>query len=82
MDSFAEQDFNNVRVKAELTLNKKANLSMELGLKIEGSVEVLCDRTRKPFDMEISSERHVIVKLGAEWNDDDDEMLIIPNGEH
>jgi uncharacterized metal-binding protein YceD (DUF177 family) len=79
---FPEQEFEKLRGQAELKLEKKHNSSMELWLSIDAIVEVRCDRTDRPFDMPLKSSRHLVVQFGDEFNDDDDELLIIPNGEY
>lgn len=80
--NFPEQDFRQAQLNVHLQLEKKQNNAMELHLREEGKVEVDCDRTSKPFDLPITTERKVIVKLGEEWNDDDDELIILPMSAH
>ena len=45
-------------------------------------VNVLCDLTGEPFDQPITSEMQLVVKFGDVYNDEDDEILIIPHTEH
>lgn len=82
MEHFPEQEFSKLRIKAEVQLEKKVNLSMELTIQLAGLVEVRCDRSDRPFDMAVEADRFVVVHFGEAFNNDDDELLIIPHGEH
>lgn len=79
---FPEQEFRNPRLSVHLQLEKKQNNSMEIMLHLKGRVEVDCDRTSRPFDLELSADRKIIVKLGEQANNDDDELIILPLSEH
>ena len=45
---------------------------------ITGVLECVCDRCLDKLDVEVDTENSIKVKLGAEFDDSDDEMLIIP----
>ena len=79
-ESFDYQDFNasDVDVKALLT---KTSTMMELELEANGNVNVDCDVTGEPFDLPTTGSLHLVVKFGEEYDDLDDELLIIPHGE-
>lgn len=76
-----EQDFREPHLKLKLVLDKKNNF-LELDFKLEGSVETDCDLTNEPFRQEIKGESAVIVKFGEDYDYSDDEVWIIPQGEH
>ena len=80
-DRFNFSDFNDVHVNIDIDLTKKSTL-LELEFVLKGVVNVNCDLTNEPFDLEIKHEASVVVKFGQEYNDEDDEILIIPHGEH
>lgn len=82
MENFPEQEFCKLRVEAAVKLEKKVNLSMELDIQLSGFVEVRCDRSDRPFDLSVEANRLVVVHFGDAFNNDDDELLIIPHGEH
>ena len=65
---------------AELALTKH-NTFLELEFKLTGKVEVICDRTGEPFLQNLENAFKVIAKFGDEYNNDDDERLILPQGE-
>lgn len=74
-------DFNKIDVDIVVLLNKKTTL-LELHFESNGIVNVPCDVTNQDFDMPISNEIDLVVKFGEEYNDDHDEILIIPFTEH
>ncbi|MFN2260934.1 MAG: DUF177 domain-containing protein [Psychroflexus sp.] len=78
---FDFQEFNDVDVKAELLLTKKENM-LELDFEFKGLVNVNCDVTLEPFDQPISNTLSLVVKFGEVFNDDNEELLILPHGEH
>ena len=55
---------------------------LELSFKGEGKAEVLCDLSNEPFEQEIQGNLDLVVKFGEAYNDDNDEVLILPHGEH
>jgi uncharacterized metal-binding protein YceD (DUF177 family) len=80
-ESFDYQEFNGVSVHVNAILEKMSTM-MELRIKAKGTVNVDCDLTGEPFDQPIDSDLKLVVKFGEEYNDEDDEILIIPHGEH
>ena len=80
-DSFGYDDFNDAKINVAVFLNKTSTM-MELDFDASGTVNVACDITSEPYDQAIASELHLVVKFGDEYNDEDDEILIIPHGEH
>jgi uncharacterized metal-binding protein YceD (DUF177 family) len=80
-DAFDFDDYNGVDVKVQLTLEKKST-HMELEFKHKGTVNVPCDLSNEDFDLPIKGKINLIVKFGDEYNDDNDEMLILPHGEY
>jgi len=77
---FGFDEFNSSNVTVNVVLNKTATM-MELSFSSKGNVNLNCDITNEPFDQEISSTLDLIVKFGNEFNDDSDELLILPHGE-
>ena len=80
-DRFNFSDFNNVEVEINVDLIKKTTL-LELFFDLKGSVNVNCDLTNEPFDLKIENSAKLVVKFGQEFNDEDDEILVLPHGEH
>ena len=80
-ESFGYDEFNNASIGLHVALTKMSTM-MELEMQAEGSVNVNCDTTNEPYDQEISSTLELVVKFGDEYDDENDEILIIPHGEH
>jgi len=79
-ESFDYQEFNGASIHTKAILDKMSTM-MELRIEAEGTVNVDCDLTGEPFDQPIESDLHLVIKFGEEYNDEDDEILIIPHGE-
>ncbi|TAI47649.1 YceD family protein [Flagellimonas allohymeniacidonis] len=80
-ESFDYLEFNEAQIKVSAILNKMNNM-MELELSSDGQVNVDCDVTGEPFLQPISSKLDLVIKFGEEFNDENDEILILPHGEH
>jgi uncharacterized metal-binding protein YceD (DUF177 family) len=80
-EHFEYDDFNDVSVKTDLDFEKKSTL-LELHFKISGTVNVNCDISNEPFNQKIKGTFDLIVKFGEEYNDEHDDILIIPHGEY
>ena len=74
-------DFFDAKIKVLLSFDKKATL-MNLHFNALGSVEVACDVTNEHFDFPIDTSFDWIIKFGDEYNNDNDEILIIPHGSY
>jgi len=74
-------DFTHTNIKIDVSLVKKTTI-LELNIVAKGYIKVNCDLTNEPFNQEISTNMDLVVKFGSEFNDEDDEILIIPHGEY
>lgn len=79
-DDFGFDEFNNVDIKVNLVLEKKITM-LELEFKHKGTVNVPCDLSNELFDLPVKGKLNLIVKFGDAYNDDNDEMLVLPHGE-
>ncbi|WP_188370244.1 MULTISPECIES: YceD family protein [Muriicola] len=80
-ESFEYVEFNAADIVVEVDFNKTSTV-MELEMKARGTVNVACDLTNEPFDQEVTASLPLVVKFGDDYNDEDDEILVIPHGEH
>ncbi|TSE06393.1 MULTISPECIES: YceD family protein [Aquimarina] len=80
-EHFEYDDFNSALIKADLEFNKKTTM-FELRFKASGTVNVNCDLTNEPFDLPIQNELFLVVKFGSEYNDENEDILILPHGEY
>ncbi len=80
-EHFEYDEFNAAAVKVDLEFNKKTTM-LELHFKATGPVNINCDLTNEPFDLPIENEFFLVVKFGDEYNDENEELLILPHGEY
>ena len=80
-ENFDFDEFENSAVKVNVVLEKKSTL-MELTLKHKGTVNVPCDLTGEFFDLPVKGKLNVVVQFGEQFNNDNEELLILPHGEH
>ncbi|WP_411766206.1 YceD family protein [Winogradskyella sp. A3E31] len=78
---FEYEDFNSADIKVDVILEKKTTF-LELFFKAEGTVNVNCDLTNEPYDQEIQDTFSLVVKFGDEYNNENEDILIIPHGEY
>ena len=74
-------DFSHVDINIDVALIKKTTI-MEFNIVVRGNVRIKCDLTNEPYDQPIDNNIDLVVKFGNEFNNEDDEILIIPHGEH
>jgi uncharacterized metal-binding protein YceD (DUF177 family) len=80
-EHFEYDEFNDVNVTGNVVLIKKATL-LELCFKAKGIVNVFCDITNEPYDQDIEHSFDLVVNFGNEFNNENEEILIIPHGEY
>ncbi len=80
-DNFEFDEFNDVNVKVNVVLEKKSTM-LELNFKHKGTVNVPCDLTNEDFDLPVKGKLNLIVKFGDEYNDENEEILVVPHGEY
>ncbi|MRJ07864.1 DUF177 domain-containing protein [Ornithobacterium rhinotracheale] len=76
-----EQEFQKPNIQVDLNLIKKSTF-LELQFKLNGEVELICDITNEPYTQPIDGEMEIVVKFGEDFDDSDDEVLILPHGEY
>ena len=74
---FQFDEFDDANLKAVVNFLKKSTM-MEINFNITGTVNVPCDVTNESFDLEIEGNLPLIVQFGHEYNDDNEEILILP----
>ena len=79
-DAFNFDEFFDSNIKVALTLDKKSTL-LNLSFKAQGTINVTCDVSGEDFNQEIEAELKLIIKFGEEYNDDNEEILILPYSE-
>ena len=71
-------EFEKSLINVALEFVKKSTL-FELNFTASGTVNVPCDVTNEYFDLEITATLPLVVKFGQEYNDDNEEILILPH---
>ena len=80
-ESFEYDEFNDANISLKVEMNKTSTM-LELVFIAQGHVNVNCDLSNEPFDLGVGDELELVVKFGDSFNDENDEILIIPHGEH
>ncbi len=78
---FDYNEYNNSDIKVNVVLEKKSTM-LELAFKHKGTVNVPCDMTNEEFDLPIKGKMKLIVRFGDSFNNDNEELLILPHGEY
>lgn len=78
---FEFEEFNDSNIKVAVLLEKKTTM-LELIIKHKGTVNVPCDLTSEEFDLPIKGEIKLIVNFGDTFNDENEELLVLPHGEY
>jgi len=78
---FEFDEFNDVDLTANVVLNKKTTL-LEFHFQVSGIINVNCDNTNEPFNQKINSGLDLVVKFGDRYNNENEDILIIPHGEY
>ena len=74
-------EFNEADLKVDLLFEKKTTL-LELNFNVSGAINVNCDVSNEPFNLEIEDSFKLVVKFGETYNNDNEDILIIPHGEY
>ncbi len=80
-EAFNFDEYLGTNVLVTLEFVKKSSL-IELNFSADGFVNVACDVSTEPFDLAIQGELCMVVKFGNEFNDDNEDILIIPHGDY
>lgn len=78
---FEYEDFNSVAINLDVLLIKK-NTMLEFTLAFNGFVNVNCDISNESYNQDIEGSFDFIVKFGDEFNDENEELIIIPHGSY
>ena len=81
LKNFGFSELNNVDIQINSFLVKKSSL-MELSLNGKGSYILTCDISNEEFLYKVDSELNYIIKFGENYNDDNDQFVIIPHNSY
>ncbi|WP_394759577.1 YceD family protein [Flavobacterium sp.] len=80
-EHFEFDEFESANIKVNIVLEKK-NTMLELNFKHSGTINVPCDLTSEDFDLPIKGNLKLVVRFGETFNDENEDLLILPIGEH
>ena len=80
-EHFDFDEFESANIKVNIVLEKK-NTMLELNFKHSGTIKVPCDLTSEDFDLPIKGSLKLVVRFGETFNDENEDLLILPIGEH
>jgi uncharacterized metal-binding protein YceD (DUF177 family) len=80
-EHFDYREFESSDFKVKVVLEKKPSF-LELSFKHNGTIHVPCDVTGEEFDLPLKGKINLVVQFGEQFNDDNEELLILPHGEH
>lgn len=76
-DLFEYQEIERPEFEVALTF-EKTNTMLELDFNLKGEFTAFCDLTNEPFQLPVTNHFHLIVKFGDTFNNDNDEILVLP----
>ncbi|SDQ84975.1 Uncharacterized ACR, COG1399 [Chryseobacterium soldanellicola] len=76
-----EQEFTNPKISVDVFLEKHTTF-LEFVIKINGTVQLVCDITNEDFDHPVENEIKVLVKFGEEYDDSEEDVITIPANDH
>jgi len=80
-ENFSGSEIKQGRVNVRIELQKQVKM-LVLDFKLEGTVNLICDRCLDDFDFSIFSTNKLVVKIGIGKIEETDEIIMIPETEH
>lgn len=80
-DSFPESQIHKGAVSVHVKFEKEERMLI-LHFTLEGIAVVPCDRCNEPMQVKISGTERLIMKFGEEYQEQSDEVLVIPEMSH
>ncbi|MFO7853555.1 MAG: YceD family protein [Bacteroidota bacterium] len=78
---FEKSEIHESELEAVVSLFKRP-AHMEIGIKISGTVRLTCDRCLDLYTQDLNTDDSVLLKFGEQWEEVDDEVIIIPYDEN
>ena len=80
-NNMESEDVHDADLNVNLTVEYKADV-YSLNFEIEGIVTLICDRCLDDLEFPIDTTYHINVKYGEDYNDDSDDLLVIPESDN
>jgi len=81
---FEELEYSEIQegnLTVDLTMDRQERMLL-LDFLIQGTVDVPCDRCLEDFSLEVDDHPRLIVKFGDAYEEEDDDIIVIPHEEH
>jgi len=79
--SFEKSEIHEASLEVVVNLVKRSS-HLEMKIVISGTVSLTCDRCLELYAQEIITEDKVLIKFGDQWEEADDEVIVMPDGEN
>lgn len=79
--SFEKSEIHEAELTATVSVLRHSS-HIEMKIVIEGCVSLTCDRCLELYSQPISTDDSIIIKFGDHWEEVDDEVIVIPQGEN
>ena len=76
-EEFEESEIKEGNLSVNIKLDKRSS-HFDLNIVISGEVRICCDRCLEMFFHPIACENRLLVKFGKNWDDNDPDMITIP----
>ncbi len=80
-EAYPYDEFIETTVHVVIDFNKKDTI-FELHFDMQGSVRINCDKSGEEYDQPVQGTYDLIVNFGNEYNDESDQILILPHQEY
>ncbi len=80
-EHFDYDEFNRCKIVVKVKLIKKSNL-LELRFYCNGTINLNCHVSNEPFDYPHNSNMNLAVKFGPGFNNDNEQLLVLPKGSY
>ncbi|TVZ56634.1 uncharacterized metal-binding protein YceD (DUF177 family) [Lutibacter sp. Hel_I_33_5] len=80
-EAFNFDEYLDSNLNVQINFVKKPTL-LELSFTVNGTINVPCDITNEPFDLIIDGKLPLLIKFGEEYNDDNEELIIVAHGSY
>lgn len=75
-----ENEFTNADIKSKVFLNKHTTF-LEFVVSVKGNVDLVCDVSNEVFTHPIENEISFLVKFGEDYDDSNEEVIVIPQND-
>ena len=80
-EAYDFEEFRDADLRYAIQMDRK-NTMLVFDFQMNGSATVDCDLSLEPFTLPLTATWKLIVKLGSEYRDEDDGVVVIPADEH